>query len=102
MSTNERIKDLLSQNKVHLFMKGTPSFPQCGFSNQVVQVLANYDIPDFAFTNILEDPELRQGMKDYFDWPTFPQLVVGGELVGGCDIIMELHQGGELEEALQG
>lgn len=101
MDINERIKQDLAANPVKLYMKGSPSFPQCGFSKAVVDILANYDV-EFGSTNILEDPEMRQGLKDYFDWPTFPMLVVNGELVGGCDIIMELHSSGELQDALNG
>ena len=101
MNINERIKQDLEANQVKLYMKGSPSFPQCGFSKHVVDILANYDV-EFGTSNILEDPELRQGLKDFFEWPTFPMLCVKGELVGGCDIISELHQGGELAEALQG
>jgi monothiol glutaredoxin len=97
MDINERIKQDLAANRIKLYMKGSPSFPQCGFSKAVVDVLANYDI-EFGSSNILEDPELRQGLKDYFEWPTFPMLVVDGELVGGCDIIMEMHQSGELKD----
>ena len=98
---NTRIKEDVTTNRVKLYMKGTPSFPQCGFSMRVVEILANYDVL-FDASNILEDAELRQGIKDYFEWPTIPQLVVDGELVGGCDIITELHQSGELEAVLKG
>lgn len=101
MDINEKIKQDLAANPIKLYMKGTPSFPQCGFSKAVVDILANYDV-EFGSSNILEDPEIRQGLKDYFEWPTFPMLVVNGELVGGCDIIMELHQSGELKSALEG
>lgn len=101
MDINERIKQDLAANPVKLYMKGSPSFPQCGFSKAVVDILANYDV-EFGSSNILEDPELRQGLKDYFEWPTFPMLVVNGELVGGCDIVMELHSSGELQDALNG
>ncbi len=101
MSVNDRIKADITANPVKLYMKGSPSFPQCGFSKAVVDVLANYDVA-FDSTNILQDPELRQGLKDYFEWPTFPMLVVNGELVGGCDIVMELHANGELESVLKG
>jgi len=101
MGINERIKPDLEANPIKLYMKGSPSFHQCGFSKAIVDALANYDI-EFGSSNILEDPEMRQGLKDYFEWPTFPMLVVKGELVGGCDIIMEMHQHGELEEALKG
>jgi monothiol glutaredoxin len=100
MHISERIKQDLDSNPIKLYMKGTPSFPQCGFSKAVVDILANYNV-EFGSTNILEDPEMRQGLKDHFEWPTFPMLVVNGELVGGCDIIMELHKNGELAEALE-
>jgi monothiol glutaredoxin len=100
MSITERIKADINTDTVKLYMKGSPSFPQCGFSKHVVDILANYDV-EFGSSNILEDQEIRQGLKDYFDWPTFPMLVVKGELVGGCDIISELHQDGELEAALK-
>jgi monothiol glutaredoxin len=101
MDITARIKQDLDTNPIKLYMKGSPSFPQCGFSKHVVDILANYDV-ELGTSNILEDPELRQGLKDHFDWPTFPMLCVKGELVGGCDIISELHQSGELAEALQG
>ncbi|MCM8538206.1 MAG: Grx4 family monothiol glutaredoxin [Lentisphaeraceae bacterium] len=101
MDIKEKIKADLDANPVKLYMKGSPSFPQCGFSKHVVDILANYDT-EFGSSNILEDPEIRQGLKDYFDWPTFPMLVVNGELVGGCDIISELHADGELADALKG
>jgi monothiol glutaredoxin len=100
MSITERINEDLAANPVKLYMKGNPSFPQCGFSKHVVDILANYDV-EFGTSNILEDSEIRQGLKDHFDWPTFPMLCVNGELVGGCDIITELHQSGELGEALK-
>jgi monothiol glutaredoxin len=99
MNINDRIKQDLENNSVKLYMKGDPSFPQCGFSKHVVDILANYEV-EFDTSNILEDQELRQGLKDFFDWPTFPMLCANGELVGGCDIISELHQSGELAEAL--
>lgn len=100
MNIKDRIQQDLASNPIKLYMKGTPSFPQCGFSKRVIDILANYDV-EFGTSNILEDPELRQGLKDFFDWPTFPMLCVNGELVGGCDIISELHQSGQLAEALQ-
>lgn len=96
----ERIETIINQDKVLLFMKGTPLMPQCGFSNQVVQILKAFDIP-FGHCNILEDLDMRQGMKDFSDWPTFPQLYIEGEFVGGCDIVMEAWQSGELAEWLQ-
>lgn len=83
-----------------LFMKGTPNFPQCGFSGQVVQIL-NYLGTDYKGINVLEDDDLRQGIKDYTNWPTVPQLYVKGEFVGGCDIIREMFQAGELQTYLE-
>lgn len=97
MSINEKIKAELDANPIMLFMKGVPAMPQCGFSQTVVQILSFYDI-NYNSMNILENPDFRQGLKDYFEWPTFPQLVVNGELVGGCDIIMELHESGDLQD----
>lgn len=91
----KRIEDLLGSHKIVLFMKGTKSFPQCGFSATVVEVLKRLDA-DFHGVNILQDPELRQGMKDYASWPTFPQLYVDGRFVGGCDIVRDMFQSGEL------
>ena len=99
MDINEKIKTELDANPVKVFMKGVPAAPQCGFSQTVVQILSFYDV-EYSAMNILENPDFRQGLKDYFDWPTFPQLVVNGELVGGCDIIMELHESGELGDVL--
>jgi len=98
MSVEERIKEAVAQPVV-LFMKGTPDFPQCGFSAQSVQVLRAVGA-DFAHVNILEDPEMRQAMKTYSNWPTFPQLYVDGELVGGSDILLEMYRSGELAEKL--
>ena len=82
-----------------MYMKGTPDFPQCGFSSQVVGALKQCQ-KRFAFVNILEDPDLRQGLKDYSDWPTFPQLYIKGELIGGCDIVVQMYESGELQKAL--
>ncbi len=92
----ERIKQDLSSSDVVLYMKGTPVFPQCGFSAAVVQVLSHVGVK-FKGINILEDPGLRQGLKEYSNWPTFPQLYVKGELVGGCDIVREMYESGELQ-----
>ncbi len=97
---NTRIKEELDAHPIKLFMKGVPSSPQCGFSQTVTQILSFYDV-EYSSMNILENPDFRQGLKEYFDWPTFPQLVVQGELVGGCDIIMELHENGELKALLE-
>ncbi|MGI9289675.1 MAG: Grx4 family monothiol glutaredoxin [Gammaproteobacteria bacterium] len=99
VTINERIEEQLKEFPVLLYMKGTPDFPQCGFSSQVVGALKQCQTR-FAFVNILEDQELRQGLKDYSDWPTFPQLYVKGELIGGCDIIVQMYETGELQKAL--
>lgn len=95
----ERIQQDISDNEVVLFMKGTPVFPQCGFSAAVVQVMSHMGVR-FKGINVLEDPGLRQGIKDFSSWPTIPQLYVKGEFVGGCDIIREMFQSGELQELL--
>ncbi|MEQ9146390.1 MAG: Grx4 family monothiol glutaredoxin [Parvibaculaceae bacterium] len=95
----DRIRGEVEANDVVLFMKGTPVFPQCGFSNTVVQVLTYLGV-QFKGINVLEDEEIRQGIKDYSDWPTIPQLYVKGEFVGGCDIIREMFETGELRDYL--
>jgi len=95
----QRIENDIKNNKVMLYMKGTIEEPQCGFSAQVVSVLKTYDVP-FETFNILEDDDIRQGIKEYSDWPTVPQLYVNGEFVGGCDILTEMHSNGELGEVL--
>ncbi|AAV90497.1 glutaredoxin-like protein [Zymomonas mobilis subsp. mobilis ZM4 = ATCC 31821] len=97
---NDRIKEVLEKSPVVLFMKGTPLFPQCGFSNQIVSILNAVGI-EYDSVDVLQDPEIRQGIKVYSDWPTFPQLYVKGELVGGCDIVTEMYQSGELAELMQ-
>jgi monothiol glutaredoxin len=94
-----RIKQQVEGDDVVLYMKGTPVFPQCGFSAAVVQVLSHAGVP-FQSYNILDDMELRQGLKEFSNWPTFPQLYVKGELVGGCDIVREMHETGELDQLL--
>jgi monothiol glutaredoxin len=99
-TVNERIKDEISGNDVVLYMKGTPVFPMCGFSAAVVQVLTHLGVK-FKGVNVLEDPSIRQGIKDFSNWPTIPQLYVKGEFVGGCDIVREMYQSGELQEMLQ-
>jgi monothiol glutaredoxin len=96
-----RIKGLLEAQRVVLFMKGNKMFPQCGFSAQVVGILKQSGV-DFETHNILQDPDLRQGLKEYSNWPTFPQLYVNGQLIGGCDIVTEMHQNGELSKVLAG
>ena len=95
MSAHDTIKAAIESSDVMLFMKGTPQFPQCGFSSQVVQILHYLDVP-FKSANVLESDELRQGIKEYSNWPTIPQLYVKGEFLGGCDIIREMFQSGEL------
>jgi monothiol glutaredoxin len=94
-----RIESLIRDNKIILFMKGTKQFPACGFSNAVVQILKK-EGASFETCNILSDPELRQGLKEFSNWPTYPQLYVGGKFVGGCDIVTEMHQSGELAKEL--
>jgi monothiol glutaredoxin len=96
----ERIESEIKENPVVLYMKGTPVFPQCGFSARVVQILSHVGVP-FKGVNVLEDMELREGIKAYANWPTIPQLYVKGEFVGGCDIIMEMFQAGELQQMLK-
>ena len=95
----ERIRDEIGTNDVVLFMKGTPVFPQCGFSAAVVQVLSHICVK-FKGVDVLQDPSLRQGIKDFASWPTIPQLYVKGEFVGGCDIIREMYESGELQQLL--
>ena len=97
MDVNERIKAVLSEHAIVLFMKGTPQFPMCGFSGQVVQILDHIGV-GYKGLNVLESPELRNGIKTYSNWPTIPQLYVKGEFVGGCDIIREMFQAGELQQ----
>ena len=96
----ERIKSEVEANDVVVFMKGTPVFPQCGFSAAVVQVLTHMGVK-FKGIDVLQDPGLRQGVKEFTSWPTIPQLYVKGEFVGGCDIVREMFQTGELQELLQ-
>jgi len=96
----ERIKQQITAKPAVLFMKGTPDFPQCGFSAQTVAALRACGA-DFAHVNIFEDPELREALKAYSSWPTFPQLYVKGELVGGCDIALEMYRSGELKKLLE-
>ena len=96
----ERIESDIKANPVVLYMKGTPVFPQCGFSARVVQILSHIGVP-FKGVNVLEDMEIREGIKAYANWPTIPQLYVNGEFVGGCDIVMEMFQAGELQTMLK-
>ena len=100
MNTKEHIQNLIKENKVCLFMKGTPDSPQCGFSMAISNVLKHLNV-NFKGVNVLDSEELRQGIKDFSDWPTIPQLYVKGEFVGGCDIVKELFEKGELKEILK-
>lgn len=101
MNVIERIQSQLQAHPVLLYMKGTPAFPQCGFSARAVQILEACGAA-YGTVNIFEDPELREALKEYSHWPTYPQLYVNGELVGGCDIMLEMHQSGELQKLLGG
>eukprot|EP00741_Cyanophora_paradoxa_P008133 tig00001264_g7870.t1 len=96
----KQIEDLVKNNKVVLFMKGNRLMPQCGFSNTVVQILERCNVP-YETCDILADPDMRQGMKEYSSWPTFPQVYIDGEFVGGCDIMLDLFQSGELQSMLE-
>ena len=98
-SINEQLDQVVKNNAIVLFMKGTPDFPQCGFSQRVAGILNSYEVP-FSAVNVLLNNEIREGIKAYSDWPTIPQLYINAEFVGGCDIISEMHEAGELEELL--
>ena len=100
MSVQDIIKDQVSKNRVALYMKGTPDFPQCGFSANVVGILRACGVGDFYSVNVLENPDIRQGIKEFANWPTIPQLYVNGEFVGGSDILAEMYQKGELQKML--
>ena len=99
MDINEKIKEQISNSNILLYMKGTPDFPQCGFSAQSVAALRAIGV-NFDHFNIFDDEEIREGLKVFSNWPTFPQLYVNGELIGGCDIIMELYEKNELKDLL--
>ena len=98
--TQARIADLVKQNRVVLFMKGTAQFPMCGFSGRAIQILKACGVDDLTTVNVLEDDGIRQGIKSYANWPTIPQLYVNGEFVGGSDILMEMYKAGELQQAV--
>ena len=100
MDTQERIRQTVTGNPVVLFMKGTAQFPQCGFSATAVQVLKACGVKQLHTVNVLEDPDVRQGIKEYANWPTIPQLYINGEFVGGSDIMKEMYQSGELQKLL--
>lgn len=99
MDAIQRIEKQLAENPVILYMKGTPDFPQCGFSARSAQILAECGV-DYAYVNVFEEPEIRENLKTYSNWPTFPQLYIKGELVGGSDIMLEMYQSGELQKLL--
>jgi len=101
VDVTNRIEEQLKSHEILLYMKGTPDFPQCGFSGQAVAALNSIGKP-YAFVNIFEDEEIRQGLKEYSKWPTFPQLYVKGELIGGSDIVIEMYHSGELKNLLEG
>ncbi len=101
MDTKERIKQQVTGSPVVLYMKGTPQAPQCGFSALAVQVLTACGVANFASFNVLADAEIRQGIKEYANWPTIPQLYINGEFVGGSDIMREMYQSGELQKLLE-
>lgn len=98
---NERIDQLVKSHPVVLFMKGTAQFPMCGFSGRAIQILKACGVGQVTTVNVLEDEDIRQGIKSYANWPTIPQLYVNGEFVGGSDIMMEMYQSGELQQVLQ-
>lgn len=97
---NERIQADIQENKVLLYMKGSPDFPQCGFSAATIEILNSLGVP-YSTRDILQDPELRQGIKEFSNWPTIPQLYINGKFVGGCDIVTEMHGNGELESLVK-
>jgi len=102
MNVQDVIKDQVTKNPVVLYMKGSPDFPQCGFSANVVGILRACGMENFHSVNVLEDPDIRQGIKQYANWPTIPQLYVDGEFVGGSDILREMYENGELQKILAG
>ena len=100
MSTQDTIKAQVTGNPIVLYMKGTPQFPQCGFSATATEILKRCGVPEFFSVNVLENDEIRNGIKEFANWPTIPQLYVNGEFVGGCDIMREMYQSGELQQLL--
>ena len=100
MSAQDQIKDIISKNKVVIFMKGTPNAPQCGFSAQAVQMLTLAGAQPVG-VDVLSNPEIRQGIKEFTNWPTIPQIFLNGEFIGGCDIVSEMYQRGELKKAVE-
>jgi monothiol glutaredoxin len=101
VNANELIEQQINSNPVVLYMKGTPQYPQCGFSANAVKILNACGVQDFYAVDVLADPEIRQGIKDYSNWPTIPQLYINGEFIGGSDIMTEMYQNGELQKLLE-
>ena len=101
MDTKQRIHEQVTSHPVVLFMKGTPQMPQCGFSQLAIQILNGCGVKEFFSVDVLENPDIRQGIKNYANWPTIPQLYVNGEFVGGSDIMREMYQSGELQKMLE-
>ncbi len=101
MEIKDKIHQTVTENAVVLYMKGSPQFPQCGFSSRAVQILNACGVKKFAAVDVLADPEVRQGIKEYSNWPTVPQLYIAGEFVGGSDIMTEMYQNGELQKQLE-
>ncbi|XP_053331233.1 glutaredoxin-related protein 5, mitochondrial [Spea bombifrons] len=100
-ASSEHLEKLVKKDKVVVFIKGTPAQPMCGFSNAVVQILRMHGVEEYAAYNVLEDQDLRQGIKNFSNWPTIPQVYLNGEFVGGCDILLQMHQNGDLVEELK-
>jgi len=100
MDVKDKIHQQVTGHKVVLYMKGTPGFPMCGFSATAAEILKRCGVDDYLAVNVLDDPEIRQGIKEYANWPTIPQLYVNGEFVGGADILREMYQSGELQQVL--
>jgi monothiol glutaredoxin len=101
MDTKQKIHDTVTGNPVVLYMKGTPKAPQCGFSARAIQILQSCGVKNLVTVDVLADPDVRQGVKDYANWPTVPQLYISGEFVGGSDIMTEMYQSGELQKQLE-
>jgi len=100
MSVQDKIRDQVTQHPIVLYMKGSPQFPQCGFSATVAEILKRCGVSDYYSVDVLADPEIRNGIKEYANWPTIPQLYSNGEFVGGCDIVREMYSTGELQKVL--
>jgi monothiol glutaredoxin len=101
MNVQEKIRNQITADTVVLYMKGTPQFPQCGFSGATVQILKACEVKDFATVDVLADPDIREGIKVYSNWPTIPQLYIKGEFVGGADIVRDMYQQGELQQLIK-